>query len=138
VDGSGLSIVDRLTPAALTAVLRLIVAGAAPPGGTGAPAGSGPGLAALRDLVPGLPVAGYDGTLGDRYRSGPQRAAAGTIRAKTGSLTGVASLAGVVGDHDGRLLLFAFMADRLPPGGLGPAELALDAAAAVLARCGCR
>jgi D-alanyl-D-alanine carboxypeptidase/D-alanyl-D-alanine-endopeptidase (penicillin-binding protein 4) len=123
VDGSGLSTRDRVTPAALAALLRLAVSG---------------GLAALRGLLPGLPVSGYDGTLGHRYRAGQPTAAAGAVRAKTGSLNGVNALAGIVTDADGRLLVFAFLADRVPVGGILAAEAALDAAATTLARCGCR
>jgi D-alanyl-D-alanine carboxypeptidase/D-alanyl-D-alanine-endopeptidase (penicillin-binding protein 4) len=123
VDGSGLSNRDGVTPAELAAVLRAAVSGSEP---------------ALTDLVPGLPVSGYDGTLGDRYRAGPPTAAAGAVRAKTGSLNGVTSLAGVVTDADGRLLVFAFLADRVPAGGTLAAENALDVAATALGRCGCR
>jgi serine-type D-Ala-D-Ala carboxypeptidase/endopeptidase (penicillin-binding protein 4) len=123
VDGSGLSTLDRITPAVLAAVLRLAVSGGQP---------------ALHGLVPGLPVGGYDGTLGTRYRAGRAAAAAGAVRAKTGSLNGVNALAGTVTDADGRLLVFAFLADRVPLGGMFAAEAALDVAATALAGCGCR
>jgi D-alanyl-D-alanine carboxypeptidase/D-alanyl-D-alanine-endopeptidase (penicillin-binding protein 4) len=122
-DGSGLSTRDRVPPAALAAVLRAAVSGGRP---------------GLHGLVPGLPVGGYDGTLDDRYRTGPPSVAAGAVRAKTGSLDGVSALAGLVTDADGRLLVFAFMADAVPLGGGLAAEAALDAAAAALAGCGCR
>ncbi len=62
------------------------------------------------------------------------------VRAKTGTLTSVSALAGVVHDSDGRLLAFAFVADEVAPGD-GPttaAEAALDRLASILARCGCR
>jgi len=123
VDGSGLSTRDRVTAAALAGVLRAAVSGGPP---------------TLHGLIPGLPVSGYDGTLGARYRTGPPTAAAGAVRAKTGSLNGVTTLAGIVTDSDGRLLVFAFLADRVPPGGLLSAEAALDLAATALRRCGCR
>lgn len=121
VDGSGLSRVDRLTARALTATLR--VAATRP---------------ALRPLFSALPVAGYAGTLAKRYRTGRSHAAAGYVRAKTGTLTGVSTLAGVVTDADGRLLAFAFLADAVPATGTLAAEAALDGAAVSLAGCGCR
>jgi D-alanyl-D-alanine carboxypeptidase/D-alanyl-D-alanine-endopeptidase (penicillin-binding protein 4) len=121
VDGSGLSLTDRLTPALLVAVLR---------------AAAGPDRPELRALLPGLPVSGYDGTLDDRFR-GPAAPAAGQVRAKTGTLTGVSSLAGLVRGAGGRLLAFAVVADRVSPAGTLGAEAALDSVAAALARCGC-
>jgi serine-type D-Ala-D-Ala carboxypeptidase/endopeptidase (penicillin-binding protein 4) len=121
VDGSGLSLADRVTPALLVALLR---------------AAAGPDRPELRALLSGLPVSGYDGTLDDRFR-GPAAPAAGQVRAKTGTLTGVSSLAGLVRTRGGRLLAFAVVADRVAPAGTLGAEAALDSAAAALARCGC-
>jgi D-alanyl-D-alanine carboxypeptidase/D-alanyl-D-alanine-endopeptidase (penicillin-binding protein 4) len=121
-DASGLSVQDRIAPAALTAVLRAIASGAHP---------------GLGNIVNAMPVAGWDGTLANRYQVGSAKAAAGRTRAKTGSLTGVTTLAGLVRDATGRLLVFAFLADAVA----GPEETgapALDAAAGALARCGCR
>ena len=57
------------------------------------------------------------------------------VRAKTGTLTGVSSLAGIVTDADGRLLVFALMSNGVNPGQVRPR---LDAIAAQLGRCGCR
>ncbi len=121
VDGSGLSLVDRVTPALLAEVLRTAAARDRPE---------------LHGLLSGLPVSGYDGTLDDRFR-GPAAPAAGQVRAKTGTLTGVSSLAGLVRVQDGRLLAFAVLADRVPPAGTLGAEAALDSVAATLLRCGC-
>ncbi|MBZ9640687.1 D-alanyl-D-alanine carboxypeptidase, partial [Streptomyces sp. PSKA30] len=61
--------------------------------------------------------------------------AAGIVRAKTGTLTGVNALAGTVVNQDGRLLAFAFLAT----GTTDPtaAQTALDRAATALAACGC-
>jgi D-alanyl-D-alanine carboxypeptidase/D-alanyl-D-alanine-endopeptidase (penicillin-binding protein 4) len=57
------------------------------------------------------------------------------VRAKTGTLTGVSSLAGLVTDVDGRLLIFALMSNGPSPADSRPR---LDAMAADLSRCGCR
>jgi D-alanyl-D-alanine carboxypeptidase/D-alanyl-D-alanine-endopeptidase (penicillin-binding protein 4) len=121
VDGSGLSPLDKVSPQVLVALLRTVASVDHP---------------ALHALVPGLPVGGYDGTLDERYVAGSTAIAAGSVRAKTGTLNGVSSLAGIVVDRDGRLLVFAFLADGVS-GGTLPAEAALDEAATALARCGC-
>ncbi|WP_443334021.1 D-alanyl-D-alanine carboxypeptidase [Streptomyces sp. MNU103] len=67
-----------------------------------------------------------------RYADG----AAGLVRAKTGTLTGVNTLAGTVVDRDGRLLAFAFLANDTA--GAEAAQSTLDKAATALATCGCR
>jgi D-alanyl-D-alanine carboxypeptidase/D-alanyl-D-alanine-endopeptidase (penicillin-binding protein 4) len=124
VDGSGLSPRDRITPLALAGLVQL----------------AGGRQAALRAAITGMPVAGFSGTLAPGQsvfgHFGP--AALGTVRAKTGNLTRVVSLTGIVSDTDGRLLAFAFMADRLPRGQLVHAAAVIDAMATALAGCGCR
>ncbi|MGW4912220.1 D-alanyl-D-alanine carboxypeptidase/D-alanyl-D-alanine endopeptidase [Streptomyces sp. NPDC004270] len=111
-DGSGLNRDDRLTANLLTALL-VKAADADRPG--------------LRPVLTGLPVAGFTGTLSSRYADG----AAGVVRAKTGTLTGVNTLAGTVVDKDGRLLAFAFLAaDTTSP---AEAQAALDRTATALA-----
>jgi D-alanyl-D-alanine carboxypeptidase/D-alanyl-D-alanine-endopeptidase (penicillin-binding protein 4) len=121
-DGSGLAASDRLDAATLTGVLRLAVT-----------------TPRLHPLLAGLPVAGWSGTLDNRYLSGTAASAAGDVRAKTGTLTAVSTLAGVVHTRSGRLLVFAFLADRVPPSyaGTTAADAALDRVAAALASCGC-
>jgi D-alanyl-D-alanine carboxypeptidase/D-alanyl-D-alanine-endopeptidase (penicillin-binding protein 4) len=119
-DTSGLSHQDRVTPRALAGVLRAAVA---------------PGHPELRPLLAGLPVAGFTGTLASRYLKPPSAPAAGLLRAKTGTLTGVNALAGMVVDRSGRLLIFAFLASHAPLPGL--TVPALDRLAARLAQCGC-
>ncbi|MCF6506236.1 D-alanyl-D-alanine carboxypeptidase/D-alanyl-D-alanine-endopeptidase [Blastococcus sp. MG754426] len=119
-DGSGLSRENVVTAELLTAVV-----GGAADGSLGEAAG----------LLPGLPVAGYDGTLADRGDDDPATAP-GTVRAKTGTLLGVNALAGTVVTADGRLLAFAVVADEATGSELA-AEAALDEFAATLAACGC-
>ncbi|MER5345748.1 D-alanyl-D-alanine carboxypeptidase/D-alanyl-D-alanine-endopeptidase [Streptomyces mirabilis] len=118
-DGSGLNRDDRLTADLLTALL--VKAG-------------DPAHPELRPILTGLPVAGFTGTLSDRYAH--DASGTGLVRAKTGTLTGVNTLAGTVVDADGRLLAFAFLAsDTTDP---SAAQSALDRTASALAGCGCR
>ncbi len=70
-----------------------------------------PAHPALRDIVTGMPIGGLTGTLADRYTTSDAR---GLVRAKTGSLKGVTSLAGTVITTDGRALDFVVMADQTP------------------------
>jgi len=126
VDGSGLSPLDQVTPGARAAVVRLAAV-------------SGPG--ALRAAVTGMPVAGFSGTLAPGQSVfgsfGPQ--ALGMVRAKTGNLSKVASLAGIAAGASGQVFAFAFMADQIPKASQLPgAAAAIDAIATALAGCGCR
>ena len=89
-----------------------------------------------------MPVAGFSGTLapGQSVFGGSFGSAAlGMVRAKTGNLNKVASLAGITDDASGHLLAFAFMADQVPRASqLSAAARAIDAMATALAGCGCR
>jgi D-alanyl-D-alanine carboxypeptidase/D-alanyl-D-alanine-endopeptidase (penicillin-binding protein 4) len=117
-DGSGLSRANRLTAAMLT---DLLLAALADP--------------VLAGMFAGLPVAGWSGTLAERFQT-PQPDAgrgAGVVRAKTGTLSGVSALAGLVVTADGRLLVFALLANDAP----FQAQFGLDRIAATLAGCGC-
>lgn len=121
-DGSGLDKEDKLTPQTLVQTLAVAASTAHPE---------------LRWALTGLPIAGFTGTLTDRYGATSGSAdAAGVVRAKTGSLTGVSTLSGLVRDKDGRLLAFAILADRFT-GDPDPARAAIDRMAAALADCGC-
>src|SRR5580700_5503399 len=124
VDGSGLSPRDSIAPVTLVKVLELAA-----------------GNPKYRAVLTGLPVAGFSGTLsaGESVFSGISGAALGSVRAKTGNLGTVASLAGLAYDKSGGVLVFALMADQVPSAGmLDEAAAAIDAAAAALAGCGCR
>jgi D-alanyl-D-alanine carboxypeptidase/D-alanyl-D-alanine-endopeptidase (penicillin-binding protein 4) len=119
-DGSGLSRHDRLRPGTLLAVIRTAAARDRP---------------GLRSAVTGLPVAGFTGSLAGRFVNDP--AGRGTVRAKTGTLTGVDGLAGTVTTRDGALLGFVAVADRVRTGETLEARNALDRVAAALAGCAC-
>lgn len=80
VDGSGLSRIDRWTPAGLADMLRQMWLDP----------DLGPYIAAS------LPIAGMTGTLAWRMRSGP---AYGFVRAKTGTTNKASALSGFVGDR---------------------------------------
>jgi serine-type D-Ala-D-Ala carboxypeptidase/endopeptidase (penicillin-binding protein 4) len=119
VDSSGLSVDDRLTVETLDGVVN---------------AAAGTDEPKLRPLLDLLPIAGGSGTLSNRYLdTDAGRAAAGYLRAKTGSLTATNSLAGIVTDASGRVLTFAFISNNAGPTG----RTAIDALAAALRSCGC-
>jgi len=125
VDGSGLSPQDRIAPSALARVVSLA---------------SGPRHPALRPAITGLPVAGFSGTLapGQSVFGDVGDPGLGVIQAKTGNLSSVATLAGLVNDASGRLLAFAFMTNQVPAARLQKAAAGITAMATALARCGCR
>jgi D-alanyl-D-alanine carboxypeptidase/D-alanyl-D-alanine-endopeptidase (penicillin-binding protein 4) len=104
VDGSGLSIQNRVSPRMLVAALR-----------AGADAfGFGP------EFVASLPIAELDGTLEKRLRGGR-----GRVRAKTGLLSDadVTSLSGYAERGDGETLVFSILVN----GHSGGSSAAMDA-----------
>ncbi|MCX4804821.1 D-alanyl-D-alanine carboxypeptidase/D-alanyl-D-alanine-endopeptidase [Streptomyces sp. NBC_01214] len=113
-DGSGLNRADKVSAGLLTGLLAKA---------------ADPQRPELRPVLTGLPVAGFTGTL--KARNSGSSPAAGLLRAKTGTLSGVNSLSGTVVDPSGRLLAFAFLTANTP----GPegAEKALDKLAAAVA-----
>ncbi len=116
-DASGLSRSDTVTAATLAQVLQEAVDDPT-----------------LRPILTGLPVAGFDGTLVDRYTGKEERAAAGVVRAKTGTLTGVTAEAGTTLTCHGELVVFAFLADETPFDPIAARD-ALDRAVAALSAC---
>ena len=134
VDGSGLSTSNAVPATLLTALLGAAAgpdrSNAGQLDNDGFPQ---PRTAALRPLLVGLPVAGGSGTLADRYH-GPTLGGRGWVRAKTGTLTGVSSLAGTVLDAEGRVLVFALVSNGPNPATVRPR---LDALAVGLRSCGC-
>jgi D-alanyl-D-alanine carboxypeptidase/D-alanyl-D-alanine-endopeptidase (penicillin-binding protein 4) len=120
-DASGLSRNNRISPKLLTELLTLAASGKHPE---------------LSGMFGGLPVAGWSGTLRSRFVTpAPNRIGQGLVRAKTGTLTGVNTISGQLVTEDGRLLVFAIMADRT--GDTVLARQALDKIAAKLVTCGC-
>ncbi len=120
-DGSGLHTGNAIPPAVLVKLLALAASEQHP---------------TLRPVLSGLPIAGFTGTLGKRFGTGSGAAdAAGLVRAKTGSLSGVNTLAGTVVDADGRQLAFALMTRTAAP--VDTARAAMDRVVAKLAACGC-
>ena len=120
VDGSGLSRRDRIRPTLLVEILTDVATGKD---------------ADLSAIAPGLPVAGLTGTLADRYTTAATRPGRGFVHAKTGTLTGVVSLAGTVLTADGRLLVFAMIANDVRS--LAGTRETMDQVASRLATCGC-
>ena len=112
VDGSGLSRSNRVSARVLVEALRR----------GDAAFDLGP------ELLAGLPIAGLDGTL--ERRAGQAR---GRVRAKTGSLDGVTSLAGFARSERGRDFVFAVIVNA-PRHGDAAASAALDGIAAALVR----
>jgi D-alanyl-D-alanine carboxypeptidase/D-alanyl-D-alanine-endopeptidase (penicillin-binding protein 4) len=86
----------------------------------------------LRAVASGMPIAGFSGTLGNgrRFTGADSRGQVGLVRAKTGTLNHVNTLAGLAAMKDGRLVTFAFLADDVPVN----AEPVLDRLAAIVAR----
>ena len=87
----------------------------------------------LRMAIKGLPIAGMTGTLSGRMWYSD---ALGTVRAKTGSLPGVTTLAGLIYTADGRELIFAVMQNGTTDGQLGPRKVE-NLFLETLAGCGC-
>ncbi len=122
-DGSGLSRENRLSTTLLAQLLYLVAEPAWP---------------RLRSALAGLPIAGFTGTLHDRFDHSGSETARSIVRAKTGSLSQVSSLAGTITTSDGAVLMFAVIANGFATTGGDTAEHLLDELAATLAACGCR
>jgi D-alanyl-D-alanine carboxypeptidase/D-alanyl-D-alanine-endopeptidase (penicillin-binding protein 4) len=112
VDGSGLSRRNAVAPEVLVAVLRRMYD----------PTAGSPWMNAM-------PLAGRDGTLADRMRG---TAAEANVRAKTGTMSNIRTLAGYVRTRDNETLAFAIMADNFEGTGSTAVE-AIDRIAVRLA-----
>ena len=89
-DGSGLSLYNYVSAELLVRLLRHAYKNEA----------------VFRHLLPSLPIAGWDGTLKNRM---DQTAAFGNVKAKTGTLTGIISLAGYCTTANDHQLCFAII-----------------------------
>ena len=69
-------------------------------------------------LLPSLPIAGYDGTLQKRMQG---TEAEGNVRAKTGTVTGITSLAGYLTTASGHVLAFAIINQGVAHASMGRA-----------------
>ena len=114
-DGSGLSRQNRIAPSTLTSVVTIAELSAP-------------------QLMADLPVAGFTGTLVERFVDLPGR---GSARVKTGALNQVHSLAGTVTTADGVVLSVAVMVDQADLTRALDARAAVDAVVASLASCSC-
>ena len=111
VDGSGLSRRDAISPEAIMIVLQRMSASSAAP------------------FVSALPIAGVDGSLAGRMKG---TAAEGNVRAKTGTMSNIRSLAGYVTTRGGERLAFVIVINNFE--GTGPeANQAIDAITVKLA-----
>jgi len=112
VDGSGLSRRDVLAPEPLLAILVRMFD----------PAGASPWMT-------GLPIGGIDGTLAARMKGTPGE---NNVRAKTGTMSNVRSLAGYARTRDGEPVAFVAIVNNFEGTG-AQANAALDAIAVRLA-----
>ena len=92
MDGSGLSRLDLVTPAAVVKLLRFIY-----------------DSSARDNFLSILPVGAQDGTLSSRFGETP---AAGRVHAKTGSLSHVSALSGYIERADGTWVAFSILVNN--------------------------
>src|SRR6185369_167351 len=98
VDGSGLSRRDLIAPETLYLLLKKAFD----------PAGTSP-------FVSGLPIAGVDGSLAARLKNTP---AQGNLRAKTGTMSNIRTLAGYLTTRDGEHLAIVVMVNNYEGAGV--------------------
>ncbi|GGR47084.1 D-alanyl-D-alanine carboxypeptidase/D-alanyl-D-alanine-endopeptidase (penicillin-binding protein 4) [Nocardioides luteus] len=120
-DGSGLSRQNRIPPTLLVSTLQTAASSSRPE---------------LAPALTGLPVAGWVGSLSRRFNfdAEPGR---GRVRAKTGTLTSVSGLSGIVVDTRGTPFVVVLMADGFKPEKTLDVRDALDDAMTAVATCRC-
>ena len=97
VDGCGVSLYNYVSPELLVAYLKYAYSQ----------------KQIFNELYPALPIAGIDGTLGGRMKQGK---AYKNVHAKTGSVTGVSSLAGYATASNGHLIAFSIINQNVMQG----------------------
>ena len=121
-DGSGLSRDNRVTLRAELSILRIAATSRNPD---------------LHAVAEGMPVAGFSGSLADRFTSPTVYGGLGFARAKTGTLTGVHAYAGYTTDKNGTPLAFVAITNKVKDKNVLKARTALDDIAASLTSCAC-
>ncbi|MEH3032517.1 MAG: D-alanyl-D-alanine carboxypeptidase/D-alanyl-D-alanine-endopeptidase [Aeromicrobium erythreum] len=117
-DGSGLSRKDRVEPRTLVGTLSAAA-----------------NRSRTSSLLADLPVGAFNGTLRNRFAKPTD--VRGAVRAKTGTLTGIHSLAGVVTDREGTPIVLTVMTDRTAAINPFATQAALDDVASAVAACRC-
>lgn len=119
-DGSGLSRDNLVSPLTLAETIRVAAL-----------------KARTASLVSNLPIGGFNGSIASRFQGSAAKAGLGLVHAKSGTLTGIHSLAGFVSDAEGRPMVFAVMADRTGATSPLAVKAGVDNVAAALAGCHC-
>jgi len=103
-DGSGMSTYNQISPNIMIKILRAVY----------------DDFSCYPEFAQALSVAGVNGTLQNRLKTSP---AAGNIRAKTGTMSGVSCVSGYIRTRKGEMLAFSIMMN----GCAGPAKPLQDA-----------
>lgn len=117
-DGSGLTRENHVTASMLAGVVRYVMIT--------------PRASVVQE---GFPVAGVSGSLARRFDDEISTAGRGIVRAKTGTLSLVSTLAGTTVTTDGREVAFAFMTNGSTDG--WAAQVWSDRGASLITGCGC-
>ena len=117
-DGSGLTRENHVTASMLAGAVRYVM--------------TTPGTSVVQE---GFPVAGVSGSLANRFDDEISTAGRGIVRAKTGTLSLVSTLAGTTVTADGREVALAFMTNGSTDG--WAAQVWSDRGAAMITGCGC-
>ena len=117
-DGSGLTRENHVTASMLAGVVRYVM--------------TTPKSSIVQE---GFPIAGVSGSLAKRFEDEASAPGRGVVRAKTGTLSLVSTLAGTTVTADGREVAMAFMMNGSTDG--WAAQVWSDQAASLVTGCGC-